>query len=144
MLRMAEEKAAAVAANHNGKVVLAADTTVACGRRILGQPEHAEEARQFLTLLSGRRHRVYTAVALVGADGQCRSQRVMTQVAFRRLSDGDIQAYLDSGEWEGKAGGYGIQGYAARFVRRINGSYTSVVGLPLDEAWQMLKSAGAI
>ena len=140
VLRIAEEKAKAIAATHSGTRILASDTTVALGRRILGKPENEAEARAFLELMSGRRHRVYTAIAVIEEDGTCRSKRIMTQVNFKRLTAADIEAYLATKEWEGAAGGYKIQGYAARFVKSINGSYTSVVGLPLYEVWNMLAS----
>lgn len=139
--RLAREKAAAVAEGEPGALVLAADTVVAAGRRILGKPETEAEARGFLELLSGRRHRVITAVALRhGARGWAR--RVETQVKLKRLSEREIGAYLASGEWRGKAGGYAIQGIAGAFVPWINGSYTNVVGLPLTETAGLLEGAG--
>lgn len=134
--RIAREKAAAVSA---ALPVLAADTVVACGRRILGKPADEAEARKFLSLLSGRRHRVYTAVAL-RKENTLKELCVMTQVQFKRLQDGEINWYIATGEWSDRAGGYAIQGHAARFVKAINGSYTNVVGLPLLETCNLLES----
>lgn len=137
--RIADEKAAAIAAA--GHLVLAADTVVSAGRRILGKPEDADEAERFLRLLSGRRHRVTTAVVLRGAERRW-SRCVETMVRMKRLSAREITAYLASGEWRGKAGGYAIQGIAAAFIPAINGSYTNVVGLPLAETAGLLEAAG--
>ncbi|MGM0584132.1 MAG: Maf family protein [Pseudomonadota bacterium] len=139
--RLAREKAEAIAKAEPGALVLAADTVVAAGRRILGKPETEDEARGFLALLSGRRHRVITAVAL-RRDAREWTRRVETQVKMKRLSEGEIAAYLRSGEWRGKAGGYAIQGIGAAFVPAINGSYTNVVGLPLTETLGLLAGAG--
>lgn len=141
-LRLATEKAAAVAARHPGAVVLAADTVVACGRRILPKTEDEASARRCLDLLSGRRHRVNTGVCVIDAQGRPRSRRVETAVIFKRLSAADIDAYIASGEWHGKAGGYAIQGLAALFVRQIVGSHPNVVGLPLFETAGLLRAAG--
>lgn len=141
-LRLATEKAAAVAARHPGAVVLAADTVVACGRRILPKTEDEASARRCLDLLSGRRHRVHTGVCVVDAQGRPRSRRVETAVIFKRLSAAEIDAYIASGEWHGKAGGYAIQGLAALFVRQIVGSHPNVVGLPLFETAGLLRAAG--
>jgi len=122
-------------------VVLAADTVVAVGRRMLGKPSDAAEAGAFLALLSGRRHRVITAVAL--RDGaRIRNRAVETAVRFKRLAASEVAAYLASGEWRGKAGGYAIQGRAAAFVPWIGGSYSNVVGLPLTETLGLLEAAG--
>ncbi len=137
--RMAREKAAAVTAEQ--ALVLAADTVVSCGRRILGKPRDAGEAVDFLLLLSGRRHRVTTAVCLVQSDAQ-RLRLVETRVKMKRLSDAELSAYLRSGEWQGKAGGYAIQGIAGAFIPEIIGSYTNVVGLPLTETANLLAGAG--
>lgn len=131
--RMAQEKAAAVASAHAGSVILAADTVVACGRRILPKAEDEQTARKCLALLSGRRHRVISGISLVTADGNQFTKSVTTMVAFKRLSADDINSYIASGEWDGKAGGYAIQGLGATFVRQISGSYSAVVGLPLFE-----------
>ena len=140
--RLAEEKARAVAARHPGCFVLAADTVVACGRRILPKAEDAAPARKCLTLLSGRRHRVHGGVCLIAPDGKLRQRLVSTIVTFKRLSPAEIEAYVASGEWDGKAGGYAIQGLAARHVRAISGSYSNIVGLPLFETAALLEGAG--
>ena len=138
--RMAREKALAV--DGAGSFVLAGDTVVAAGRRILPKAEDEATARECLALLSGRRHRVLSAVALAAPDGTVRERLSETQLKFKRLSDAEIDAYIAGGEWHGKAGGYAIQGGAAPFVRRINGSYTAIVGLPLYEAVCMLEGLG--
>ncbi len=139
-LRLAEAKAAAVWAGAE-ELVLAADTVVALGRRQLGKPADAAEAARFLALLSGRRHRVVTGVALrLGT--QTWTRAVETAVRFRQLDGADIDAYLASREWEGKAGGYAIQGRAGGFVPWIGGSYSNVVGLPLVETLGLLAAAG--
>lgn len=138
--RMAREKALAVAAEP-GDLVLAADTTVAAGRRILGQPEDAGEAATFLRLLSGRRHRVITAVALRD-DGRLWQRSVETQVKLKHLSEPEIAAYIATGDWRGKAGGYAIQGPASAFIPWLSGSYSAVVGLPLAETAGLLRAAG--
>jgi len=137
-LRLAREKALAVEAD--GARVLAADTVVALGRRILPKAEAEGEARACLDLLSGRAHRVYTGVALKGQHG-VRARVVETRVRFKRLSAHEIDAYIASGEWRGKAGGYAVQGLAARFIISIIGSYSSVVGLPLYETANLLEGA---
>lgn len=141
-LRLAREKARAGAMRHGGAVVLAADTVVACGRRILPKAETVDAARACLALLSGRRHRVHGGIAVAHADGRVSARLVTTVVAFKRLSLEEVDAYLASGEWRGKAGGYAVQGRAAAFVRQINGSYTNVVGLDLLSAVSMLRGAG--
>jgi septum formation protein len=135
--RLAEAKADAVAARHPDATVLAADTVVACGRRLLPKPEEEGAARDCLELLSGRRHRVLTGVVL-RAPGARRFKLVTSIVAFRRLTADDIAWYLRCGEWRGKAGGYAVQGRAAAFVRFLSGSYSNVVGLPLCETAGML------
>lgn len=140
--RLAREKAAAIAAGADSDdLILSADTVVALGRRILGKPEDEAQAAQYLYLLQGRRHRVMTAVALRRGE-QLWERLVETQVRFKRLSDADISAYIRSGEWRGKAGGYAIQGIGAAFIPAINGSYTNVVGLPLPEVAGLLAGAG--
>jgi septum formation protein len=140
-LRMAKAKLAAVACRHPGAIVLAADSVVACGRRILPKAETVEEARTCLALLSGRRHRVLGGVAVGGASGAVRTRLVETAVRFKRLEPAEIDDYIQSGEWQGKAGGYAIQGRAARFVSFLSGSYSNVVGLPLYETIGLLKAA---
>ena len=138
-LRMAKAKLAAVACRHRGAVVLAADSVVVCGRRILPKAETVAEARACLALLSGRRHRVLWGIAVGAVDGTVRVRLVETVVRFKRLEAAEIDDYLQSGEWRGKAGGYAIQGRAARFVDFISGSYSNVVGLPLFETVKLLK-----
>ncbi len=140
--RLAGAKADAVLPRHPGVFLLAADTVVACGRRILPKAEDEETAARCLSLLSGRRHRVLGAVEVAAPDGRRLRRLVMTAVAFKRLSKSEIERYLASGEWRGKAGGYAIQGLAAAFIPWINGSYPNVVGLPLAEVWAMLQGLG--
>jgi septum formation protein len=143
-LRLAREKCAAVAPHPEavGAVVLAADTVVACGRRILPKAEDAATTRACLELLSGRRHRVIGGVCVRAPDGTTRTRQVVSRVGFARLSAADIDAYLAEGDWHGKAGGYAIQGRAAVFVRWLEGSYSNVVGLPLFETERLLAAAG--
>ncbi len=140
--RLAKAKAQAVAARSPEALVLAADTVVGVGRRILGKPEDAAEARRFLEFLSGRRHRVTTGVALISPDGTLRTRLVETTLAFQRLTDAQMDDYVASGEWEGKAGGYAIHQRAEVFVRFLSGSHSNVVGLPLFETAQMLRGIG--
>ena len=141
-VRLAQEKARAVMPRHPGAYILAADTVVACGRRILPKPVDPATARKCLELLSGRRHRVHSGIALAGPDNRLTLRRVESQVAFKRLSEAEIAAYLCCGEWCGKAGGYAIQGRAAALIRWISGSYSNVVGLPLFETAQLLAGRG--
>jgi len=143
-LRLATEKARAVAAAWKGAsaMVLAADTVVVCGRRILPKARSDDEVRACLTVLSGRRHQVITAVAVLAPGAPMRTRLVVTRVSFARLTKTDIQSYLASGEGIGKAGGYAIQGRAETFVRQLNGSYSNVVGLPLFETVSLLKGCG--
>jgi septum formation protein len=140
--RLATEKAAATASRHPGAVVLAADTLVACGRRILPKAETEAQARDCLTLLSGRRHRVHTAVTVIDASGTARHRVSTSILAFKRLGEAEIAAYLTSGEWQGKAGGYAIQGRAEAFVRKLSGSHSGVMGLPLFETRTLLLASG--
>src|SRR5580704_1076396 len=142
VLRLARAKAEAVRLRHPDAHVLAADTTVACGRRILGKPEDERAARACLALLSGRRHRVYGGIAVGAPGGKIAIRRVVSQVGFKRLSEPEIAAYLATGEWRGKAGGYAIQGRAAALVDWMSGSYSNVVGLPLFETAQLLIGLG--
>lgn len=139
-VRLAAEKAAAIA--ETGSLVLAADTVVGVGRRILPKAEDAETARRCLDLLSGRRHRVHSAVTLIDADGRARHRLSTTIVTFKRLTVQEIDMYLACGEWHGKAGGYAIQGRAEAFVRVLSGSHSGVVGLPLFETRALLAAAG--
>jgi septum formation protein len=142
VIRLARAKAEAVQPRHSGTFILAADTVVACGRRILGKPEDEKAARACLTLLSGRRHRVYGGVAVIDPQGRMVTRRVVSQVAFKHLSAPELAAYLASGEWRGKAGGYAIQGRAAALVSWMQGSYSNIVGLPLFETAQLLAGLG--
>lgn len=138
--RMAREKAHAITAN--GAFVLAGDTVVTLGRRILPKAEDEATARKCLELLSGRRHRVLSAIALAAPDGALRERISVTSVRFKRLSHDEISAYIDGGEWKGKAGGYAIQGSAEGLITWMEGSHSGVVGLPLFETRALLKAAG--
>jgi septum formation protein len=140
-LRLATEKARAVAARQDG-FILAADTVVACGRRILPKAENDDQVRACLEMLSGRRHQVITAVALIMPDKKIRTRIIMTRVSFLRLTAPQIEAYVQSREGLGKAGGYAIQGRAETFVKEISGSYSNVVGLPLSDTVQLLRGCG--
>jgi septum formation protein len=140
--RIAREKALAVHGAEAGSIVVAADTVVAAGRRILPKPADEKEARATLSLLSGRRHRVHTAVTVIDAEGTARHRLSTTIVAFKRFSDAELGLYLASGEWRGKAGAYAIQGRAEAFVRFLSGSHSGVVGLPLFETRALLAAAG--
>jgi septum formation protein len=140
--RMAGEKLAAIAPKHPGSWVLAADTVVACGRRILPKAETEAEARKCLALLGGRRHRVLGGIAIAAPDGRSAHRVVTTVVAFKRLTAREIDAYIATGDWRGKAGGYAIQGHAAAFIPWINGSYGNVVGLSLSDTVAMLRGLG--
>jgi len=141
-LRLAREKAEAVSAKEPKALVLAADTVVAVGRRILPKVEDEATLRDCMRLLSGRRHRVLTGVALAIPGAGTRERLVETMIAMKRLSDEEIEYYAHHGEWRGKAGGYALQGYGEVYVRHIAGSYSNVVGLPLAETRVLLKSAG--
>jgi septum formation protein len=141
-LRLAREKAEAVAAKEPDALVLAADTVVAVGRRILPKVEDEETLRACMNLLSGRRHRVLTGIALAIPGEGVRERLGETMIAMKRLSDEEIDYYASHGEWRGKAGGYALQGYGEVYVRHIAGSYSNVVGLPLAETRLLLKSAG--
>jgi septum formation protein len=140
--RMAAEKAAATAARQPGCVVLGADTVVACGRRILPKAESEAQARECLTLLSGRRHRVHSAVTVIDASGTARHRVSTSVLTFKRWGPGEIDAYIASGEWEGKAGGYAIQGRAEAMCRQLAGSHSGVMGLPLYETRALLIASG--
>ena len=141
-MRMASAKADAVAGRRPESFVLAADTVVACGRRILPKADSRQSAAACLTMLSGRRHRVIGGVCVIAPDGRRAARLVTSHVRFKRLQASDLDAYLACGEWEGKAGGYAIQGRAARFIAWIAGSYSNIVGLPLYETCSMLKGLG--
>jgi len=141
-LALAKAQAIAAQAANTGAFVLAADTVVACGRRVLPKAETVEEARACLDLLSGRRHKVVTGLALIRPDGLSRVRTVVSTVTFKRLTRAEIAWYLESGEWQGKAGGYAIQGRAEALVRFLAGSHSNVVGLPLFETYQLLAGNG--
>lgn len=140
----AEKALAALKAEpeYSGAFVLAADTVVAVGRRILPKAELIDEASNCLRLLSGRTHRVYSGICLITADGKLRQRLVETRVRFKRLGREELESYLASGEWRGKAGGYAVQGLAGTFVVKLVGSYTNVVGLPLYETVGLLTADG--
>lgn len=139
--RVAKEKARLISASHPNGTVLAADTVVACGSRILPKAEDAKTAEKCLRLLSGRRHRVYTAICLIKNQKEY-EETTLTQLRMARLNDKQITDYVASKEWEGKAGGYAIQGFAESFIPWISGSYSNVVGLPLHETLRLLERAG--
>ena len=139
--RLAIAKAEAVAAKHDG-IILAVDTVVACGRRILPKAETADTALSCLQLLSGRQHRVYGGIALIAADRRLFIRVVCSQVKFCRLTGNDIADALAAGDWQGKAGGYAIQGFAARYIRHISGSYSNIVGFSLFDVAAILNAAG--
>jgi len=140
--RVAAAKAALVAVRHPGALVLAADTVVAVGRRILPKAESDADARACLALLSGRRHRVFSAVTLVDAGGLARHRLSTTIVIFKRLSAAEIDSYIATDEWRGKAGGYALQGRAGALIRFVSGSPSGVIGLPVFETRALLESAG--
>ena len=140
--RLAREKARAVASSRPGAYVLGADTVVAVGRRLLPKAESEEEVRRWLALLSGRAHRVMTGVAVVAPDGREAARVSDSRLHFKRLTASEIDAYVASGEWRGKAGGYGVQGRAGAFVLDLQGSYSGVVGLPLYETLCLLEGLG--
>lgn len=140
--RLAAEKARAAAALAPGSVILAGDTVVGAGARILPKAEDEATARHCLALLSGRRHRVFSAIALVTPDGKLREALSETIVRFKRLSDEEVESYIAGGEWHGKAGGYAIQGSAEGFCDWLSGSHSGVIGLPLFETRRLLRAAG--
>ena len=141
-LRLAEAKMAAARAVHPGRFIITADTVIAVGRRILPKAETADEVRQYLTLLSGRRHRAYTGLAVTAPDGTTRSRVSMTAVGFKRLTEAEITSYAACGEGIGKAGGYNLQGRAGAFASFLSGSFSSVLGLPQHDVYQMLTGLG--
>ena len=140
--RMAAAKAHLVHEREQGSLILGADTVVAAGRRILPKAEEEQDARTSLLLLSGRRHRVHSAVTLIDADGRARHRLSTSIVAFKRFGTDELDAYLASGEWRGKAGGYAIQGRAEALVRWLSGSHSGVMGLPLHETRNLLRAGG--
>ena len=142
VLRMSKEKALDVSKNFPNSFILSGDTIVACGRRIIGKPSDRDNAKQILNLLSGRRHQVLSAITLIKPDKNEVSKIVITRVKFSRLNQNALNAYLDTNEWKGKAGGYAIQGSASSFIPWINGSYSSVMGFPMNEVNNLLNSSG--
>ncbi len=141
-MRLAHEKAAATSMRHGDAFVLAADTVVAVGRRDLGKASSKDEAQRYLEMLSGRKHRVYTGISLVTPLQKQISKVITSHVTFKHLDSSDIQNYLLSNEWQGKAGAYAIQGLGSLFVRQIQGSYSNIVGLPLFEVSNLLNGNG--
>lgn len=139
-LRLAEEKAKTVAKQKGNSFILAADTVVNCGPTILDKAETADQARTYIMKLSGRRHRVYGGIALITPDGKLLSRICETMIQFKPLSAQDIDEYIASNEWNGKAGGYAIQGFAGSFVKYMTGSYSNVVGLSLYDTMKLLQS----
>ena len=142
VLRLAIEKAKAAFDKNDGAFVIAADTLCAVGKRIIGKAENEDEARKFLKLMSGRRHKVYTGVCVMAPDGRVAKKLVTTSLQLKRLTDEEIDWYLKSGEWVGKSGCYSIQGKGQLFMESINGSFSGVVGLPLCETLKMLVGLG--
>lgn len=140
--RLAIGKAEKIFETEKTSFILAADCVVAVGRRDLGKPEDEADARRMLTLLSGRRHKVYGGICVIAPSGKKLSRLVETTVSFRRLAERDIAAYVDGRDWEGKAGGYAIQGMAATFVKFLSGSYSNVIGLSVYDTVRMLESSG--
>ena len=141
-LRMSKEKGLSVAKNNLNSFILSGDTIVAAGRRIIGKPSSKNEAEKILKLLSGKRHRVLSAFTLIKPGGSEITKVVVSRVKFSRLSNKEINEYLDTNEWQGKAGGYAIQGRASAFVPWISGSYTGVMGFPMNEIKNVLESSG--
>ena len=139
--RLGLSKARAVAAEHSSACILSCDTVVAVGRRILDKAESEKDVRRCLNLLSGRRHRVYGGLTLINSDGKIYNRLVITSVIFKQFEGSEIEDYVKCGEWYGKAGGYAIQGKAGAFARKIIGSYSNIVGLPLFETSMLLKGA---
>ncbi len=142
VVRLAEEKAKTVHVQHSDAYVIAADSIACCGRKILGKPEDRNHAREILQMLSGRRHKLYTGLCVIAPDGTLRIKSVLTMVKFKRIGTQEMEDYLDTQEWEGKCGAYGIQKDAGAFVHSINGSYTNVIGLPLVETKNLLLGLG--
>lgn len=142
--RLAKQKLETIANKYPRHWILAADTVVTCGRRVISKPSDEVEARQNLEILSGRRHRVISSVCVLGPSGKFNQRCVATRVLFKRLHLSEVEFYIGTGEWRDKAGGYGIQGQGARFIQSINGSYSNIVGLPLFETCGMLEGMGFI
>lgn len=142
VLRLAKEKALVVASEYPNRIIIAADNVVAVGRRILDKAETNEEVKRYLTLLSGRKNTVYTAVAIQHPSGKQSVKLVETKVTFKRLTPQEIELYIQTGEGIGKAGGYAIQGIASKYIKTIQGSYHAVMGLPVHEVYQILTGLG--
>ena len=142
VLRLASEKALSVSKKHKNNIILAADTAVCCGTRVLEKTKNKTKAQKWLKLLSGRRHRVITGLCILDVNGKEHFRKVMTYVRFKRLTEKEINAYIKTNEWVDRAAGYGIQGYASSFVISIFGSYSNVVGLPLYDVMQLLNGLG--
>ncbi len=140
--RLAIEKAKKIHASHPDSFVLGADTTVSRGQRLMDKPKDADDARRILNILSGRRHRVNGGICLITPSGKVLSRLCETTVSVKRLTPKDIDAYIDGGDWEGKAGAYAIQGVASTFIRYISGSYSNIIGLSLYDVSQMLEASG--
>ncbi len=141
-VRLAKQKAFVVGKKFSGEFILGADTIVSCGRRELPKGDSEHQVRASLNLLSGRRHKVFGGIGLMLPSGRLISRLSVTVVQFKRLTNDEISDYIDSGEWQGKAGSYAIQGFAQSFIKRINGSFSNVVGLCLYEAMSLLKGSG--
>ncbi len=141
-LRLAREKAEKIAAENKGAIVLAADCVVAAGRQVLDKPVDEKDAERIVRVLSGRRHKVYGGICVIDASGKIRTRLCETSVSFRRLSEDEIAHFVASRQWEGKAGGYAVQGLAAAFVKFISGSHSNIVGLSLYDTAAMLAAAG--
>ena len=142
VIRMSKEKALNVSNQYKDSYVLSGDTIVALGRRIIGKPSNKAEAENYLKLLSGRRHRVLSAVTLITPDNKEMTKVTVTRVKFSRLHKNDLLEYIKTNEWKGRAGGYAIQGKASAFIPWINGSYTGIVGFPVNEVKNLLSSSG--
>ena len=142
VLRMSKEKALEVSKNHTNDFILSGDTIVAAGRRIIGKPKDRKNAGEILKFLSGRRHRVLSAITLIKPDNSQTSKLITTRVKFAHITKNALEEYLDTNEWENKAGGYAIQGSASSFVPWINGSYTGTMGFPINEVNNLLLSSG--
>ena len=142
VIRMSKEKALNVSKQYKDSYVLSGDTIVSVGRRIIGKPSNEAEAENYLNLLSGRRHRVFSAVTLITPDNKEKTKVTLTRVKFSRLNKNDLLEYIKTNEWKGRAGGYAIQGKASAFIPWINGSYTGIVGFPLNEVKNLLSSSG--
>jgi len=142
VIRIALEKAQTAAAQCPNSYIVAADTIAETGKKIIGKANNVEEARKTLTTLSGQRHRVYTGLCVITPEGKEATRRVCTTVKFKRLNDDELQAYLDSNQWQGKSGCYGVQSRGGGFVEWMNGSYSNVIGLPLVEVRNMLGGLG--